>query len=82
MKRTIEEILEDVRLKAHNDGCQSWEVICKLAMEEAIKEKMEEVVEQLRYLSDDYKVFYEHKIVLKTDLDDHIDALESFGSRW
>lgn len=50
--RTFEEILKEVHEQASKDNCQSWNVICLLAMEQAVKERKQEIIKQLENYTD------------------------------
>jgi hypothetical protein len=72
--RTFEEILKEVLEQAAKDNCQSWNVICLLAMEQAARERKQEIIEQLEELSNNYEVM-DNYVILKTTLDNYIEGL-------
>lgn len=45
--RKLEEIREEARRECLNDNCQSWAVVCLVAMEKALKEFRDELVDNL-----------------------------------
>ena len=74
--RTFEEILKEVHEQASKDNCQSWNVICLLAMEQAAKERKQEIIEQLESISNNYEVISGCYIIQKTTLDNYTEGLE------
>jgi len=74
--RDLKEILEEVHKQATKDNCQSWNVICLLAMEQAVKERKQEIIEQLEGLSNNYEVIDGCYVIQKTVLDNYIEGLE------
>ena len=74
--RSNEEIFEEVSKQCSKDGCQSWNVICKMCMEQAIKECKEEIIEQLEELSNNYEVVGGCYVIQKTTLDNYTYNLE------
>jgi hypothetical protein len=74
--RKLDEILEEVEKQATKDNCQSWNSICLTAMEQAVKERKAEIIEQLEKISDNYEVIDGCYIIQKTILDDYTYNLE------
>lgn len=74
--RKLETILKEVHIQAANDNCQSWNSVALIAMEKAIKESREEIIEQLEKLSDEYEYVDHQAVIFKTDLDDYISNLD------
>lgn len=74
--RSNEEILKEVREQCGRDNCQSWNVICTMSMEQAIKECKEEIIEQLEELSNNYDVIDGIYSIQKTSLDNYLYNLE------
>ena len=72
--RDLKEILEEVHIQATKDNCQSWNVICLLAMEQAVKERKQEIIEQLEGLSNNYEVIDGCYVIQKTVLDNYIEV--------
>lgn len=74
--RSNEDILKEVHEECAKDNCQSWNVICLVAMEKAIKECKEEIIEQLEQMSNNYDVIYGLYVIPKTTLDAYTEELE------
>lgn len=74
--RNIKFILEEIHTQANKDNCQSWNGITLNAMEQALKEQKEEIIEQLTRLSNDYHIVNGSNIISKKDLDYYIEKLE------
>lgn len=75
--RNLKEILDEVHEKASNDNCQSWNVICQLAMEQAIKENTMDIISKLESLSNRYEVIDDCYVIYKHTLDVFTQNLES-----
>ena len=75
--RKLEEILEEISKQAAKDNCQSWNSIALLAMDQAVKERKEEIIEQLQALSNGYEVINGCYIIQKTTLDNYTYNLET-----
>ena len=50
--RTIEEIFNETHKECAEDNCQSWNNICKLSMEKAVRENTEHIVEKLETIKE------------------------------
>ncbi len=74
--RSNDDIFKEVSEECSKDGCQSWNTICLVAMEKAIKECKEEIIEQLEQISNNYEVIYGSYSIPKTTLDNYIYELE------
>ncbi len=76
--RSNEEILKEVREQCAKDNSQSPSLdnITKLAMEQAIKECKEEIIEQLEQMSNNYEVYDGYYVIQKSKLDNYIYELE------
>jgi len=76
--RSNKEILKEVREQCAKDNCQSPSLdnITKLAMEQAIKECKEEIIEQLEQMSNNYEVVGGCYVIQKTTLDNYTEELE------
>lgn len=74
--RSYEEILDEVHKEATRDNCQSWNVICQLAMERAVKEKTMDIIEQLEQLSNGYEVVSGYYVIQKHTLDTFTQNIE------
>ena len=77
LMRNIKEILEEVQIQCHKDNCQSVKNIALLAMEKAIEEHKNFIVEKLENLSNNYEVVSGLYLIQKHTLDHFIENLES-----
>jgi len=75
--RDLKEILNEIHEQATKDNCQSWNVICQLAMEKAVKENTEDFIIKLEQLSNGYEVHNGIYVIRKQDLDAFTHNLES-----
>ena len=78
--RNLKEILEEVQIQCHKDNCQSVKNIALLAMEKAIEEHKNFIVEKLEKLenlSNNYEVVSGLYLIQKHTLDHFIENLES-----
>jgi len=50
--RSIEEIFNETHKECTEDNCQSWNNICKLSMEKAVRENTEDIVEELENIKE------------------------------
>ena len=78
--RDFKEILNEVHEQATKDNCQSWNVICQLAMEKTVEEYKSEIIEQLQKISNNYEVVGGCYVIQKTTFNNYIENLEAFGS--
>ena len=75
--RKLDEILEETNKQLTKDNCQNWNVICLMAMEQAVKERKAEIIEQLERISNKYEIIDGCYVIQKTTLDNYIYNLES-----
>jgi hypothetical protein len=68
LMRNLKEILDDVKEQAIKDNCQSWNVVCLLAMEQAINEKVNEIGENKQQQFIDRKVIFNFADKLESEL--------------
>jgi hypothetical protein len=74
--RSYKEILKQVMDKAVEDNCQSWNVIAEIAMETAVREAKEKIIEELENMSNNYDYIDGICVIRKTDLDTYVYNLE------
>lgn len=78
--RNSEKILEEVLEQCLTDNCYSWKIISLLCIEKANKECekeiIEETIEQLRQITNNYEVVGGSYVIQKTTLDNYIQKLE------
>jgi len=75
--RSLKEIYNEIQVQATKDWCQSTNSITIVAMERAILEYKEEIIEELHNISDAYEVLNGvDYFIRKTDLDMFINKLE------
>jgi hypothetical protein len=74
--RSNEEILKEVQEDCIKNNCQSCNTIALVAMDQAIKECKEEIIEQLNQMSNNYDVVDVFYVVYKDTLDNYIFELE------
>ena len=74
--RTTMDILIEVQTECSKDNCQSWNVIANIAMQQAVKEAKEDIITELKKISDDYIVKNNFYVIYKSHLDNFIEQLE------
>lgn len=74
--RNFKEILNDIHEQAIKDGCQSWNVICLMSMEQAIKEYKMGLIKDFQNLIDNCEETTDNYIIKKSILNEYIEKIE------